>query len=171
VFSICAFYLKPESFVVLPHVINGVEEQEAIVTMEEDRLPLSLRNKASISTGGEHAWRKENIEEVIQAARVAGLATIGGQVQFQFPDGTCEAYWLCYSASSQAADESWATYVERSAQQVVIQFNQLCATTDFVREAMQWEFIRQKVQTGRIDPLDHLWFVLYFGAESPLTAA
>jgi hypothetical protein len=146
-----------------------MEEQGAIVTMEEDRLPLALRDKAAISAGGEYAWRKDDIEDVIQAARVVGLVPIGGQVQFQFPDGTCEAYWLCYSASPQAANEPWATYVERSAQEVATQFGHLCATTDFAHEAMQWDFIRQKVQADGINPLDHLWFVLYFGAESPVT--
>jgi hypothetical protein len=148
-----------------------MEEPEAITIMEEDRLPPRIRDKAAVSANNEYAWRKDDIEEVIHAARSAGLASIGGQVQFQFPDGTCEAYWLCYSAPSQANNEPWAIYVERSAQEIYSQFQHLCATSDFAQEAMHWEFIRKKVQTDQSDPLDHLWFGLYFAAESPLTPA
>ncbi len=132
--------------------------------MEEDLLPPHIRAKASVSADGEHAWRKEDIESVTQAARTVGLALSSGQVQFQFPDGTCEAYWLRYLAEPRGPDEPWLTYVERSAQEIRHQINHLCARTDFVREAMERAFIRQKVQIDGINPLDYLWFVLYFEA-------
>jgi hypothetical protein len=145
-------------------MVEGVEAQEGIATMEEDLLPPHIRAKAAVAAGGEYAWRKEDIEAVLLAACMVGLALIGGQVQFQFPDGTCEAYWLRYSSGPQGPDEPWPTYVERSAQEIREQINHLCATTDFVREAMEWAFIRQKVQTDGVNPLGYLWFVLYFEA-------
>jgi hypothetical protein len=133
--------------------------------MEEDLLPAPIRAKASISVGGEHAWRKIDIADVIAAARLVGLAPSSGQAQFQFPDGTCEPYWLDYHASAQLAHEAWPAYVQRSADELTAQFNALCATTDFVQAAMEWDFIRRKVQANGINPLDYLWFVLYFASE------
>jgi len=45
-------------------------------------LPEAVRRKASVSDGGEHAWRQHDAEEVLQEARAAGLACLGGQVHF-----------------------------------------------------------------------------------------
>ncbi len=42
--------------------------------MEEQALPKDILSKASISPGGEHAWKMKDIPEVIEAARIAGLA-------------------------------------------------------------------------------------------------
>ena len=133
--------------------------------MEESFLPDTIRSKASVSIGGEHAWRKGDFVEVIQAARTAGLAAIGGQVQFQFPDGTCEAYWLDYKAVEEQPDEQWHVYVERSAREVSEQFHALCDRTDFSSEALTWAFIRNKVNTEGMNPIDHLWFIIYFQAK------
>ncbi len=68
-------------------------------TEEPERLlPESIRRKAVMS-GQEWGWRKQDILGAIVAAKGAGLANIGGQVQFVFPDGTCELYWKSYDSA------------------------------------------------------------------------
>jgi hypothetical protein len=132
--------------------------------MEEQALPEEIRKKASVSTGGEHAWRMADFEEAVLAAASANLAVVGGQVQFQLSDGVCEPYWLDYDAARRAENEPWDVYVRRSASEILTAFRSLCARTDFREEAMTWEFIRDKVENESIDPTDYLWFVLYFAA-------
>jgi len=51
--------------------------------MEEEALPEELISKASISPGGEYAWKMEDVSKVIEAARVAGLANLGGNHRFK----------------------------------------------------------------------------------------
>ncbi len=133
--------------------------------MDEEFLPQEIRAKAKITPGGEHAWRKEDFAVVVLAARRAGLASIGGQVQFIFPDGTCELYWVNYDSEEQKPDETWSAYVERSAEEVLKSFDLVCASTDFEKEAGRWPFIREKIEKEKINPLDYLWFVGYFNAE------
>ena len=70
-------------------------------------------------------------------------------------------------SSPRQGDEDWPTYVTRSAHETLTAFRRLWETVDFTNEAMQWEFIRQKVQVEGIDPLNYLWFVLYFDVEPP----
>ena len=60
------------------------------MTSTELRLPHDLLQRASLR-GSEYAWPIEDIPKVIEAARQANLASIGGQLQFRLPDGgTCE---------------------------------------------------------------------------------
>lgn len=64
-------------------------------------LPEAVRRKAAVSAGGEHAWRQHDVEEVLQEARAAGLACLGGQLQFQTPEGIAEAYWYNFDPQPQ----------------------------------------------------------------------
>src|SRR5215203_766009 len=113
-------------------------EPDTNAMMEETLLPAVLRTRASVAAGGEHAWRQADIALVIRAAQTIGLATLGGQAQFRFPDGTCEPYWLDYTPAPRQAGEEWQTYVTRSAGETLTAFNRLCETIDFADEAMQW---------------------------------
>ena len=130
--------------------------------MEEQALPKDILSKASISAGGEHAWKMEDVPEVIEAARIAGLANLGGQPQSQGPIGTAEPYWLNFEPSEQKANENWQSYVDRSASETLASFNKLCQSTNFEREGCKnWPHIKKAKEKG-INPLEHLWFVLYF---------
>jgi hypothetical protein len=106
-----------------------------------------------------------DVEEAVEAARKAGLACLGGQVQFQIPGGICEAYWLNYDPAERLDNEPWETYVSRSAEETLGAFRRLCAETDFRREAREWEPLQAMAEAG-LDPVNHLWFVLYFEAEA-----
>ena len=134
--------------------------------MEEQSLPKDILSKASISPGGEHAWKMEDIPEVIEAARAAGLANLGGQPQFQDPIGTAEPYWLNFEPTERKANESWHRYIDRSATETLAAFNNLCQSTDFEREGCKnWPHIKEAKEKG-INPTEHLWFVLYFEKNS-----
>jgi hypothetical protein len=133
--------------------------------MEELVLPASLRQRASISPTGEHAWRKDDVEAVLAAARHAGLACVGGQVQFQTLEGTCEAYWLNYDPEPQGADETWLEYVSRSAEETLAGFRKICNETNFANVAREWDVLRDKMDREQYDPVTDLWFVLYFASE------
>lgn len=131
--------------------------------MNEELLPSTVLEKAKLS-GNEYAWRKDDFESVVIAAKTAGLACIGGQPQFIFPDGICELYWINYDSESRNQDESWNEYVERSATEVLTEFRRMLAEIDFVKEAAQLTFIRDKMMRDEINPIDHLWFIGYFEA-------
>lgn len=134
--------------------------------MDELLLPQNIRQRAAVSSGGEHAWRQQDVEKAIVAARDAGLACLGGQVQFQLPEGTCEAYWLNYDTGDRRAGEPWSDFVRRSAAEVLTSVHRLCRETDFRQAALEWDFIRQRVESEQLDPIQHLWFVLYFKSDT-----
>ena len=106
-----------------------------------------------------------DVEEAVEAARKAGLACLGGQVQFQIPGGICEAYWLNYDPAERRDNEPWETYVSRSAGETLESFRRLRAETDFRHVAREWEPLRAMADAG-LDPVDYLWFVLYFEAKA-----
>src|SRR5262249_10425678 len=108
------------------------------------------------------AWRMDDVEEVVLAARNLGLACLGGQLQFQFPDGICEAYWISLDPTEQHSDEPWEHYVTRSAQEALSKFRQVCRDTDFKKLGREWDFIAQKIEREGCDPKEYLWFPLYF---------
>ena len=91
-------------------------------------------------------------------------------MQFRFDDATCEAYWVSYDSSGRKSDESWQKYVERTAEETRIAFQRVCREIDFHKLAHEWEFIQKKMDESGINPLNHLWFVLYFEAP-PSTSA
>ncbi|QKQ26848.1 hypothetical protein [Candidatus Reidiella endopervernicosa] len=134
--------------------------------MEEEALPKELISKASISPGGEHAWKMEDIPKVIEAARVAGLANLGGQPQFQGPIGTAEPYWLNFEPINRKTEENWKQYVERTATETLSAFDALCNKTDFEQEGVNnWKHIKEEKDKG-LNINEYLWFVLYFDSNS-----
>lgn len=60
--------------------------------IEEKFLPNEILQKAIVS-GNEYGWKRTDFKNVLEKAVENGLGIIGGQVQFKFPDGTCELYW------------------------------------------------------------------------------
>ena len=130
--------------------------------MFEDKLPDKIKEKARISLGGEYAWKMNDIEEVIDQAQKVGLACVGGQPQFQLPEGTYELYWINYESTEIKIDELWEDYVVRSANEVKREFNRRCIETDFLREADSFNLIKIKLEEKDFNLLNYLYFVLYF---------
>jgi hypothetical protein len=130
--------------------------------MNENLLPPAVLGKASVR-GDEYAWRLSDLEEVIKAAQVCNLATVGGQAQFRVPDGTCEMYWICAEPAQRTQDESWSHYVQRSASEMLSQIRLIIENTDFQSEASKWPLLLKRMQQGE-EILKYLCFVLDFEA-------
>ncbi len=133
--------------------------------MNEIELPEEIKSKANITESVEFAWRKSEFEEAITSAKENNLASIGGQAQFIFPNATCELYWINFDSNDQEPDESWESYVKRSADEVLSVFHKVIDETDFRKEALEFSFIKNKIETEEIDPLNYPWFVGYFNSK------
>ena len=137
--------------------------------VEEARLPESIRRRASVTPGGEYAWRKDDVEKVLVLARDAGLGCVGGQIQFQTSHGICEAYWVSYDSRERMSGEPWPEFVSRSIAEVIAGFRKICTDTDFRSVAREFDALRGPIDSGRYDPVADLWFVLYFMEETELS--
>jgi hypothetical protein len=138
-------------------------DDEAVKMMLEHRRPEGVLQKASLR-GKEYAWRQADVREAVLAAEQTGLATLGGQTQFRLPDGTCELYWLDFDASSMKTGETWQQFVDRSAQESLSQFEQMCQTVDFVQEGIRaFSILGEKAEAEDIGL--YLCFVIYFVSE------
>lgn len=129
----------------------------------ERRLPSSVLAKATPS-GNEYGWKPADVPEVIDAAEATGLATLGGQPQFIFPDATCELFWLNADPGARREKETWADYVHRSARGTKEAFERICEETDFEEAAREFAYLAAKLARGE-DVLPHLRLLLYFDAE------
>ncbi len=89
-------------------------------------------------------------------------------MQFQTHEGVCEAYWLNLDPQPQREGEPWPDCVSRSSDEAIEGVRRLNRSTDFKSVAREWESIRTKIEREAYDPLDDLWFVLYFATESSL---
>jgi hypothetical protein len=131
--------------------------------MCEHLLPPAVLSRASLR-GNEYAWPLAAVEEAVRVAAACGLANLGGQAQFRIPDGTCELYWLSLDSGERHSDETWGSYVTRSAVEVLAQFAALRDRTDFIKEALRWPVLAQLHAEG-VDLNQYLCFVLYFDPE------
>ena len=130
----------------------------------ENLLPAGVLARA-VRTGGEYAWRSDALPTALGAARGAGLAVLGGQVQFVFPDGTYELFWQSYDATDRRPRESWRDYVARSHGEVEAALGRLPDPDGLVRDALATsEFLRARAADG-LDLRAHLCYVCYFAAE------
>jgi|SRR5690242_18051576 len=141
------------------------------VTPTELRLPHEILQRASLR-GKEYAWPIEDIPKVIEAARQANLASIGGQLQFRLPDGgTCECHWIeVDTCKSAPASLPWPERVNQTAAVALADFSRLLAEFDFVAEGRRSfadHFKRLEAEGG--DPARTMCFVWYLES-SPDTA-
>ena len=113
----------------------------------------------------EYCWKPDDFPRALTEATTAGLVCLGGQFQFQLPEGTCEMYWLAADSAPQQKTESWQEYVTRSNSEVKLKFEQLRKETDFMAEADSFVLLQEKKKQG-IDLVKALWFVAYFISEN-----
>jgi hypothetical protein len=129
----------------------------------EIKLPLDVLVRA-VKRGNEYGWRRADIADAVSAAPSVGLALLGGQVQFVFPDGTCELYWKSYDPTSRRSGETWADYSRRSAEETLSALKRVMSE-DLVQEGVDNSgFLREKQSQG-IDLEKHLAFIAYFETE------
>src|SRR3989339_449983 len=98
--------------------------------MIEDKLPKELLEKTS-KDGNELAWKLNDVEEVVVTAEKLGLANLGGQAQFIFPEGIYELYWIEIDTSGKNQDEDWLQYVNRSNHEFLRLFKEKVLKKDF----------------------------------------
>ncbi len=129
--------------------------------IEENRLPKAILDKA-VKNGNEFGWRQSDFLEVVETARQLNLANLGGQVQYHFPDGTCELYWLSYDPTTRKQNESWTGFCSRTAMECKTKFLNLISKTNIEKEALEnFDFLKNKKETGT-EINNYLIFILYF---------
>lgn len=129
----------------------------------EELLPQTVLSKASLR-GKEYAWRKDDVEEAILAAKQQNLATLGGEVQFRIPGITCELYWLNFDPTDKSDSEIWQDYVARGTSECITNFDRLCNATDFEKLGKEnFGVLYDMAETEDIGA--YLCFVLYFVTE------
>jgi hypothetical protein len=127
----------------------------------ERRLPETILNKAVKSTN-EFGWKQIDFIETVEAGRKLKLGIVGGQVQYVFPDGTCELYWLSYDSEERQPEEDWVKYCNRSADEVINKFKDLVIKTDIEKEAItSFDFLLNKKSKG-VNIEDYKTFIIYF---------
>lgn len=132
----------------------------------EESLPDEILRRATVR-GHEYAWRIADIPEVIEATKLAGMISIGGQLQFRFPKGeTCECYWIEVDTfKSLSADLPKTEVVIRSATLALSAFEELKSRFDFVAEGrLSCRKIFQEFEADGGDPEDAMCFVWYVKA-------
>jgi hypothetical protein len=113
-----------------------------------------------VKSGNEYGWRKDDVLNVIEAARKLGIAIIGGQVQYRLPNATCELYWLSYDSEDRKPNESWIDYCNRAAFECGEKFKSVAAL-DIEKELLT-SFKLDKVLLSTIILSDYQVFILYF---------
>ncbi|PSR52105.1 hypothetical protein AHMF7605_27030 [Adhaeribacter arboris] len=131
------------------------------MTEEQKYLPSEIINKSTLNSH-EYGWKRKDFKEVVDYAVKAGLGVVGGQVQFMFPDGTCELYWHKYDTKEKLAGESWLSYCERTKQECLEQFEALPNNLRLIEEGIEkFRFLREKSEQG-VELENYLIFILYF---------
>lgn len=128
---------------------------------EEEYLPTEILQKATVS-GKEYGWKRNDFKEVVDKAVEVGLGIIGGQIQFKFPDGTCELYWHKYDTTDRKSGESWENYCQRTKEECLNQFEKLPTDNELIKEGIEsFDFLKEKIKTNT-ELNDFLIFILYF---------
>jgi hypothetical protein len=138
--------------------------------LPDHALPPEILQRAS-RAGNEYAWGVHDIPDVIEAARLSNLVSIGGQLQFRLPDGsTCECYWVDVDTyKSVDTTLPWQERVTRTAEVALRDFQALQARFDFISEGRGFAALDALVAQGR-DPADFICFVWYVMSEADAKA-
>ena len=127
----------------------------------ESRLPADILQRATLR-GNEYAWKRADLSMLFAAAETAGIANLGGQVQFRVPGGTCELYWQSFDSSGRRPGETAESWVSRSRQEAEATLLRIPSDAELVAEGLaQFDFLRGKAAEG-VDVKEALCFVCYF---------
>lgn len=127
----------------------------------EEKLPREILSRVVMS-GREYGWRKGDAIQAIEAAICVGLATLGGDIQFVLPEGTCDLYWMGYDSGEQQPGEVWADYVTRSGRDGITFIRRVVSEIDLIREGIEnFDLLHMKAAQD-VDIEDYLVFVLSF---------
>lgn len=131
-------------------------------------LPHDLLERAFVR-GNSYAWSIADVPLVLEAARKANLINLGGDLQFRFPEGICECYWVGLHGSGEVGDTSlsWNERVNISADSDLAEFRDLLAKFDFLEEGCNGykELFENYMASGN-DPSQIMCFELSLVSES-----
>jgi FAD/FMN-containing dehydrogenase len=133
----------------------------------EGALPPDLLARATLR-GNEYAWPVAAIPEVIEQAKGHNLVSVGGQLQFRFPDGaTCECYWIEVDTfKTVSPDQPWHERVDQTAAAALSSFQSLRSEHDFLAEGRKgFEAAFAEYEAKGHDPESAMCFVWYIEAE------
>ncbi len=126
------------------------------------RLPTPARALADVRNG-EAAWRRADLWRLANAARAAGLAATGGQVQLRLPSATHELYWQDYDPGERRPDETWPVYADRSWRELLFLVGTLPSDQAIIDGARRlWPWLKLPDADARAA----MWFVVYLAAAS-----
>lgn len=132
-----------------------------MINKTELKLDKQILEKA-IKSGNEYGWRLDDFRDVIENAISKNLAIIGGQIQFLFPDGICELYWLKYDSTKRENNENWVDYCKRTKKECLEQFDNIIETTNFEKAGLEsFDFLKIKKRNGN-NILDYMICIIYF---------
>jgi len=77
-------------------------------------LPDSIRWRGQWTEFGEYSWRSCHLDEVFEAAIVAGIACIDGWIDLESRDGVLRLRDVCHGPSQPMAKELWTDFLNRS---------------------------------------------------------
>ena len=130
----------------------------------EQLLPEEVLARATL-VGSEYAWPLTDIPMVIEAAKIANLLNIGGQLQFRGPEiGIWECYWVEVDTYKEIDPNlPWTERVSAAANVALSQFKHICAKYDFiaeVRSGFAKHLAAFEAQGGNVDKaLCFVWYV------------
>lgn len=124
--------------------------------------PSNVLDEASLR-GNEYAWPVELIPNVIASCKAARFVSLGGQLQFRLPAGTCECNWVEVDTRPQLNGElEWDDLVDRSAASALSLFGALKLKLDFMKEGRKaFSSSFSKLEYAGGDPQEYVCFVWY----------
>ena len=124
-------------------------------------LPREILGKAHGLGKSELAWKPEDVKDVLEAARLAGVASTWGSFQYRPSGLVCDVWWIEFHSERQHFREEWTDYVNRSAGELYRAFTKTLREVDFEKEAHWFEALEQRMDRGE-DVVKDLYVLLYF---------
>ncbi|MEM8884339.1 MAG: hypothetical protein AAGD14_09735 [Planctomycetota bacterium] len=121
-------------------------------------VPERLRRGLKVGEDGLHTWDLAQVPAVIEAARAEGLANLGGTPHLRIEADAAPMHALRWAPEAQADDETWSTFVHRSASEAKQRFRARCEEEQLRSAARGVRFAR----AHPIEPLRDVRAVLQF---------
>jgi hypothetical protein len=123
-----------------------------------NQLPAEILQRADIRSG-ELAWRPSDIPSVIEAARLANLMSLGGNLQVRVSSGWGESIYASVDTNRVADNLPWEKRVEEAAKAAQNGFLSLQDACDFHTVARDsFPSLLAEVEADGGDPKDAIYF-------------
>lgn len=125
---------------------------------------------AACCSDNEWGWPPELIPQVIAEGKRLDLLSLGGQLQFILPTGTCECYWVSVDPlRTEPSGLSWQERVALAAERSLEQFSALRLEFDFLAEGQRaFGQYFDDLRACRGDPAEYMCFFWYLESASSI---